>query len=143
MDRGGQILIAVRDLLVIHKGLLRKIMSTSGNLLAQFWITPGIKDTQCGFKAFEASVAEDLFGRITRLRWSFDMEVLAIARQRHYKVETFEAPDWFDPKGEDDGLVGDSVLQVAIGAFLDPLRIRLGIWAGRYKQPHYKHQPRY
>jgi dolichyl-phosphate beta-glucosyltransferase len=143
MDRGGDVAIAVRDLLVIHKSLKRKIMSKAANIAAQILVVPGVKDTQCGFKVFEAGVAEVIFSRITMLQWSFDMEVLAIARQLHYDIEFIEAPDWSDPKAHEDGLAGDSIIKVALSGFLDPFKIRLNIWSGRYRTANYVHQPRY
>lgn len=140
MDRGGQVGIAVRDLFRIHKGLMRKLMSKSANLAAQMLVVPGIKDTQCGFKVFEAGVAEDVFSRMTMLSWSFDMEILAIARLRHYKINPIETPDWKDPKAEGQGLVGDSMIKVVLAGFMDPFKIRLNIWSGRYRQPSYTHK---
>jgi len=143
MDRHGQVGIAVRDLFSIHKGLARKLMSKTANIAAQILVVPGIKDTQCGFKVFEASAAEAIFGRITLLSWSFDLEVLGIARQLGYKIDYFEAPDWKDPKAAGQGLVGDSQLKIVLKGFMDPFKIRLNIWGGRYKRPNYTHKPVY
>lgn len=140
MERGGKITIAVRDLFMTHKGLMRKIMSKSANLAAQLLVVPGIKDTQCGFKAFEAGVAEDIFGRMTMLQWSFDMEVLAIARLRGHEIEFIQTPDWKDPKAIGAGLVGESMLKVVFSGLLDPFKIRLNIWTGHYKQSSYTHK---
>ena len=141
IDRHGQIAIAVRDLLTIHKQFLRKIMSKATNLAAQLLVVPGIKDTQCGFKVFEASVAEELFGRMTMLQWSFDMEILAIARQLGYTVEFIETPDWFDPKASATGLSGDSIIKIALKGALDPFVMRYNIITGRYRQVSYEHKP--
>jgi len=140
MDRGGQVGIAVRDLLVIHKGLGRKVMSKSANIGAQLLVVPGIKDTQCGFKVFEASVAEAIFSRMTMLQWSFDMEVLAIARLLGYTIDFIEVSDWKDPKAKGAGLAGDSLVKIALNGFLDPVKIRLNIWTGRYRRPNYAHK---
>jgi dolichyl-phosphate beta-glucosyltransferase len=140
MDHDGKVGIAVRDLLVIHKNLLRKIMSKSANIAAQLLVVPGIKDTQCGFKVFEAQAAEEIFSRMTMLEWSFDMEILAIARQLHYPIEFIETPDWKDPKAKGTGLAGDSRIKVVLNGFLDPLKIRLNIIAGRYRTPGYTHK---
>lgn len=140
MDRGAKVGIAVRDLLIIHKGLLRKVMSQSANIAAQILVVPGIKDTQCGFKVFEATAATEIFSRMTMLQWSFDMEILAIARQLHYHIDFIESPDWKDPKAAGSGLVGDSQIKVVLNGFLDPFKMRLGIWLGRYKKPHYIHK---
>jgi dolichyl-phosphate beta-glucosyltransferase len=140
MQHGDQVIIAVRSLWTIHKGILRKVMSSFGNLFIQVLILPGIKDTQCGFKAFEASVAEDIFGRQTMLGWSFDAEILKIARLFHYKITQIQAPDWKDPKAASMGLTGDSPLRAAIQTLLDTVVIRLNVWAGKYKKPSYVHK---
>jgi dolichyl-phosphate beta-glucosyltransferase len=143
MQQDVPVIIAVRNLWSIHKGLLRKFMSYFGNVVAQVLILPGIKDTQCGFKAFEASAAEDIFGRMTMLGWSFDAEVLKIARLRRYQIRTIEAPDWHDPKKAGMGLVGDSPLHAAIKTFEDLFVIRWNVWTGRYRRASYKHQSVY
>jgi dolichyl-phosphate beta-glucosyltransferase len=132
---GAQVAIAVRDLFSIHKGILRKLMSKGGNIFAQVLILPGIKDTQCGFKGFEAEAAKEIFARQIMLGWSFDMEVLKIARLLHYKIAIIQADDWKDPKTEKMGLVGDSPLHAAIQTLLDVVVIRLNVWKGRYKKP--------
>jgi dolichyl-phosphate beta-glucosyltransferase len=143
IKRGDDVIIAVRNLWQIHKGLLRKMMSKFGNLWIQALILPGIKDTQCGFKAFEADVAEDVFSRQTMLGWSFDAEVLKIARLRHYKIAQIEASDWKDPKAANMGLVGDSALHAAIQTLLDTVQIRLNVWGGKYRKPTYEHKRMY
>ncbi|HUD11658.1 MAG TPA: glycosyltransferase [Candidatus Saccharimonadia bacterium] len=143
MKREGQVGIAVRNLFQIHKGFMRKMMSKSANIAAQALVVPGIKDTQCGFKVFEATAAEEIFSRMTMLKWSFDLEILAIARQLHYSIEYFEAPDWHDPKAAGQGLVGDSQLKTVFSGVLDPFKMRINIWAGKYKKPVYVHKHMY
>ncbi len=132
MKRGGQVGIAVRSINVTHKGL-RKLISEAGNLLTQLLIAPGIKDTQCGFKVFEAQVAQELFGRQTIAGWAFDMELLFVARKLGYKIETFDANDWHDPKA--GGLVGDSALKAAVDSFKDLFLIRIKSLRGVYRKP--------
>jgi dolichyl-phosphate beta-glucosyltransferase len=56
------------------------------NLLIQILILPGLNDTQCGFKCFRAEVAEDIFNRQTLHGWSFDIELLYLARRHGYRV---------------------------------------------------------
>lgn len=140
MQRHGQIGIAVRDLWTIHKGFFRKLISKSGNIAAQILVTPGIKDTQCGFKVFESSVAEELFSRQTILGWSFDVEILAIARKLHYKIETFETPDWKDPKAPGMGLVGDSAASAGLNGLIELFKIRYGLIVGRYNHRSYRYE---
>jgi len=64
------------------------------NFLIQTLILPGLNDTQCGFKCFRAEIAEDLFRRQTLHGWSFDIELLYIARRHGYRI--IEIPiDWY------------------------------------------------
>lgn len=56
------------------------------NFLIQTLILPGLNDTQCGFKCFRAAVAEDIFKRQTLHGWSFDIELLYIARWHGYRI---------------------------------------------------------
>ena len=57
-----------------------------GNLIVQLLAVPGIWDTQCGFKAFRAEVAERIFSDAKIEGWGFDIEVLALARAFNYKI---------------------------------------------------------
>lgn len=141
LQQGTPVMVAERKLWTIHKGLLRKLMSSFGNVAAQIILLPGIKDTQCGFKAFEGEAAIDIFGRMTMLGWSFDAEILKIARLQGYQIGVIEAPDWVDPKAHGMGLVGDSPLHAAIKTFTELWLIRWNVWTGRYRQPNYRHRP--
>lgn len=50
------------------------------------WLVPGIYDTACGCKLFKREAAETLF-RLQKIdRFSFDVEVLAIALRRGYRI---------------------------------------------------------
>jgi dolichyl-phosphate beta-glucosyltransferase len=140
MDEGHDVVIAVRDLIQIHKGFLRRFISKGGNLFIELLILPGIKDTQCGFKAFSAEAAGAIFSRQTMLGWSFDAEILLIARKLGYKIATFNAPDWHDTKLPGAGLTGDSPLKSAIKTLLDVVAIRWKAWTGVYKHPFFYHQ---
>lgn len=44
------------------------------------------RDTQCGFKLFNRSAAEDIFSRVECLSMAFDVEVLYLAEQLEYTV---------------------------------------------------------
>jgi len=64
------------------------------NWIIRLLILPGLQDTQCGFKCFRAEAAQDLFKRQTLMGWSFDIELLFIARQHGYRI--IEIPiDWY------------------------------------------------
>ena len=64
------------------------------NWLIQLFILPGLNDTQCGFKCFSKEAAKDLFNHQTLPGWSFDIELIYIARQRGYKIQEIPIP-WY------------------------------------------------
>jgi dolichyl-phosphate beta-glucosyltransferase len=64
------------------------------NLAIRLLILPGLQDTQCGFKCFRAEVADKIFSCQSIPGWSFDIEVLFIARKYDYQI--VEVPiDWY------------------------------------------------
>lgn len=68
------------------------------NAMIRVMALPGLHDTQCGFKCFKAEVAKDLFGCQTLTGWSFDVEILYIARLRGYKIVEVPISWYFDPE---------------------------------------------
>ncbi len=66
------------------------------NLAIRLLILPGLNDTQCGFKCFRDEVAEDIFERQTIPGWSFDIELLYIARKRGYRIAEIPIHWYFD-----------------------------------------------
>jgi dolichyl-phosphate beta-glucosyltransferase len=77
-----------------HKQFVGKV----GNLIVRLLAVPGIRDTQCGFKAFRAEAAERIFSRTTIDGWGFDIEVLALARAMKYKTGVIPAHWINDPR---------------------------------------------
>jgi len=65
-----------------YKGIMGKL----GNLFIQAVVLPGVWDTQCGFKAFTAAAAEDIFRRARVNRWAFDIEALALTKKLGYEM---------------------------------------------------------
>jgi glycosyltransferase involved in cell wall biosynthesis len=64
------------------------------NLLIRLFALHGLHDTQCGFKMFRAEIAEDIFRFQTITNWSFDIELLYIARLRGYCILEIPIP-WY------------------------------------------------
>ena len=67
------------------------------NLLIRLLAMPGLQDTQCGFKCFHTPAAEDLFNHQTVTGWSFDVELLVMARRRGYRIHELSVPWYYDP----------------------------------------------
>ncbi len=91
-------------------------------------ILPHLKDTQCGFKCFSASAAEDLFSHQTLSSWAFDIEILAIAQLRGYKIVEVPIPWHFDSGSK------LNAFKSAAQMFLDILTIRDNARKGIYDQ---------
>jgi glycosyltransferase involved in cell wall biosynthesis len=109
---------------------LRHFIGRIYNGLIRILALPGLQDTQCGFKCFRGDVAEELFCRQTLCGWSFDVEILFIARLLGYKI--LELPiDWYFNPESKIRVVRDSI-QMA----LDLLTIRLNALRGVYTRPH-------
>lgn len=68
------------------------------NAMIRLLILPGLHDTQCGFKCFRADIAEDLFYYQTLTGWSFDVEILYLARLRGYQIHEIPILWYFDPE---------------------------------------------
>jgi dolichyl-phosphate beta-glucosyltransferase len=77
--------------------LYRVLWSRLCNKVVQRSLVPGVRDTQCGFKAFTAEAALDLFGSATIDGWAFDLEILALAHRRGYVIEEVGVT-WTDDK---------------------------------------------
>jgi len=123
MREDADVIVGVRDLRQTHHGL-RKIISNFGNRLVRRLLDVDIRDTQCGFKAFRAPVADDLFGRQTILGWGFDIEILALAVRRGYRIETLPIDDWQDIAG---GTFTNVAVTGALSTFRDLVKVRRSI----------------
>jgi len=89
---------------------------------------PGLNDTQCGFKCFRAPVARDLFPRQILPGWSFDVEVLFIARQRGYRIVELPIPWYFNAESK------VRVFRDSAHMALDLLTIRINALRGVYNR---------
>jgi dolichyl-phosphate beta-glucosyltransferase len=87
-----------KDSIKVKQPLSRRIVSRFGNFLIRILLGIKMVDTQCGFKMFSAKATEMIFPLQTIDRWGFDMEVLAIAIKKGYKVKEV-AVDWYDAEG--------------------------------------------
>jgi len=96
------------------------------NLLIRLLALPNLQDTQCGFKCFQAKAADDLFPRMSITGWSFDVEILFIARKRGYQIQEIAIPWYYNPFSH------ISVVRDSLRMGLDILQIRLNNLRGKY-----------
>ncbi|MBP9733087.1 MAG: GtrA family protein [Candidatus Omnitrophica bacterium] len=104
----------------------RILIGRIGNFLIRSFIINGIHDSQCGFKLFTAEAAKDIFAHTRIKRWGFDIEALAIADLRDYRI--VEVPvSWYDAPNSRLRPVRD-----ALNTFVELIFIKLNLWGGRY-----------
>jgi glycosyltransferase involved in cell wall biosynthesis len=96
------------------------------NLLIRLLVLPKLWDTQCGFKLFREDIAADLFGQQTLMGWSFDVELLYIARLRGYEITELPIPWYFSPESK------VSPMKDGIQLFFDIWKIRKNHRQGLY-----------
>ena len=114
----------------VQAKMYRHIIGRTFHQLVEWLADAGVKDTQCGFKLFRASVAQDLFSRMRMNGFSFDVEVLVMARRRGYTVA--EVPvNWTHQPGSKVRLTLDSLRMAR-----DLFRIRAHWLGGEYDAPH-------
>lgn len=96
------------------------------NTMVRLMVLPGLQDSQCGFKLFSATCAEEVFHKQTLGGMSFDVEVLYIARRAGYSIIEVPIP-WYFNADSRVRLLDDS-LRMAV----DLLHIRRNGRNGQY-----------
>lgn len=137
-EKGYDVVIGSRNGQRQGAPFTRRVMARGFMMLREMTLgLRGIVDTQCGFKAFRAPVAHDIFRRLklygTRRAVSgsmvtagFDIEVLFLARKLGYKIK--EVPvEWHYVETRRVNPIIDS-----IQGLTDILKIRMNAWRGLY-----------
>jgi len=109
---------------------LRHLTGRIFNTMVRRAALPGLHDTQCGFKCFRAQVAEDVFKLQTMMGWSFDTEILFIARRLGYMIVEVPIP-WYYNSDSRISLVKDAFAMAE-----DLLTMRRNAKLGLYDRLH-------
>jgi dolichyl-phosphate beta-glucosyltransferase len=123
LDSGADIAIGSRALASketkvqtsIHRRCLGRVFNWCVNRI----LVPDIADTQCGFKMFSRESAMFLFKHQRSDRFSFDVEILFLARKANLKIAEV-AINWTNVAGSKVNLVTD-----ALSMFRDIFRFRV------------------
>ena len=115
-----------RSLVGVHQPRARELMGRLFNVIMRIVTGLPFRDTQCGFKLFEARAAKEIFSRQQLDGFGFDVEVLFIARKLGCK--SIEVPvRW-------DNVEGTKVSLLLGGkAYLDLFRVRWNALNGKYR----------
>lgn len=132
LDSGADVAIGSRALRAADTELktvwYRKIPGRIFAMLVNCIVLPGISDTQCGFKMFTRPAAKALFSRQQAERFSFDVEILFLARRAGLRID--EVPiNWTNIPGSKVNLLRDS-----LAMFQDILRFRVRALCGTYER---------
>lgn len=89
--KGYDIVLGSRDLFGFKKKLFynwkRQIAHKIFSLIVNFILSIDINDTQCGLKGFKKEVAKKIFPQLTRNGFSFDIEVIYLARKNKFNIK--------------------------------------------------------
>lgn len=107
-----------RALVKKHQPWYREAMGRFYNVLVQLFVFRGIRDTQCGFKGFSGDAAQILFSKLQVKGFSFDVEILYLARRYGYRIKEI-AIEWYNDERTTVGALTDSAKM-----FWELLRIR-------------------
>lgn len=137
-NKGYQLVIGSRNSRRRGAPLSRLAMAKGFMLLRNLILNLGIRDTQCGFKAFQKETAHKIFpklkvfnkGRIAQgstVTAGFDIELLYIAKLMDLRIA--EVPvEWHYQETRNVNPIKDSLESLA-----DLIRIRLMSFSGGYK----------
>ena len=124
------IVIASRNMkgskIKVSQPFYRKLMGKAFPFFVNLLVLRGFKDTQCGFKLFKTDVAKKIVALQTFERFSFDVEILFIAKKLGYKIKELPVT-WVDKAGSKVSPIKD-----AASMMMDLFRIRLNQIQGRY-----------
>jgi glycosyltransferase involved in cell wall biosynthesis len=105
----------------------RQLAGRIFNLLLRTILGLRYKDTQCGFKAFTAKAARQIFPRQRIERWGFDPEILFLARKLNLKVAEVSVAWAHDERSKISPFTDGPRM------FLEMVRVRWNDWTGKYR----------
>ena len=124
-----------KELQVKPQPLHRRILGRVFNLALRLVLGLNFKDTQCGFKAFRRSAADQVFPQQRIERWGFDPELLYLAKRAGLHVA--EVPVvWAHREGTRIHPLRDGLRMLA-----EMFRIRWNAMSGKYSSPGTVAQP--
>jgi cellulose synthase/poly-beta-1,6-N-acetylglucosamine synthase-like glycosyltransferase len=111
-----------------HNGWHRRFFGSISKSLVRIVATPGIHDTQRGFKLFTSKAADIVFSRQQMERFGFDIELIAIAQLHGLSIKELPVY-WNNPAGS------TVHLKAYLDSFIELGRIYRNIVIGTYDAP--------
>ena len=115
IDAGADICIGSRavdrSMVKEHQPFYRESMGKVFNYLVQFIVMKGIKDTQCGFKAFSRKAVNAVFPVAKIDGFSFDVEILYLARKAGLRIDQCSV-EWYNDMRSTVNPIKDSIKMI-------------------------------
>lgn len=133
-EKGADVVIGSRDLpdseldppQPLYRRILGEIFGFFTFIILGLW---GIKDTQCGFKALSAKATMEIMPLLTMERWTFDPEILSIAKKRGYRIKEIPVR-WINRAKSRVKLFGPNSM---LNMLVNLLKIRWNFLTSKYK----------
>lgn len=111
-----------------HYLYTRHLMSRAFNKVVQYFLLPGILDTQAGLKGFTAEASQLCFSRTTIPGFGFDIECLYIAQQHGMEIKQTAVNFRYDDEPTTVRFARDSNRMLQ-----DIWKVKTNAWRGQYK----------
>ena len=89
-QNGARAIIASRHLpgseIISPQPWVRRILGRGYRFLCRRWFNISVSDFNCGFKAYETSMAKAIYERTTMRDWTFDLEIFCLLKERGVPV---------------------------------------------------------
>src|SRR3990172_12399434 len=112
--------------IVIHQPMLRELMGRGYTAITRLVTGVKLTDFTCGFKGFRKKAAKDIFSKTLINRWSYDSEILFLAKKFRYKLTEIPV-EWRNR--EDTRVV---LRNVVLESLKDLLSISVNDFLGKY-----------
>lgn len=106
---------------------IRYIAGQVFSWLERFVLSTGTADTQCGFKGFTATAAQNIFRRLTIDGFGFDVELFFVARKFKYRIQPV-AVQMIDRHRDSRVRLFSDSLKMLLNLFM----VRWQDWQGKY-----------
>lgn len=120
----GSIGLKEADIFDVHHPY-RRVLGSVSKVCIRMCATPGIYDTQRGFKLFKHAAAKDIFSQLSIHRWGFDIEALVMAQQTGLIIKEMPVA-WNNTKRSNIGILDYFKTLRELGAIL------WNKWTGKY-----------
>jgi len=128
IDEGADIVIGSRAVpgadIQVRQKALREGMGKFFNRLVRRLVLKGVPDTQCGFKLFRREAARRLFSEARIRGFCFDVEILALASRRGFRVRQVPVVWRNSPQSR------VRLIRSSLGMIADLIRVRRRVGRG-------------